>query len=234
MKDSELQFDRSCHVLYSKQCKKEILAKIALHYPEAERETVWEKVQRQYADFLSDWRTDLGGKKNFHNGAGGTYDCIAIMSYYAACRDVTTFREIEEMEENLILTSFRKLSKFVDCNKPFFKKLMYKAFCTAKKRCDEWHDYEMAVAPFDKDKPIYYEFTACPAAEFAIKHGLTDIMPALCNVDYASMELIHARLVRTTTCANGCKCDYTICGDKDPYLRDHPEYRDETGYRRNR
>ena len=87
MKDSELQFDRSCHVLYSKPCKKEILTKIALHYPETECEAVWEKVQRQYADFLSDWRTDLGGKKNFHNGAGGTYDCIAIMSYYAACRD---------------------------------------------------------------------------------------------------------------------------------------------------
>ena len=51
---------------------------------------------------------------------------------------------------------------------------------------------------------------------------------------FASMELIHARLVRTTTCANGCKCDYTICGDKDPYLNDHPEYRDEAGYRRNR
>ena len=65
MKDSELQIDRSCHVLYSKPCKKEILAKIALHHPEAERETVWEKVQRRYADFLSDWRTDLGGKRNF-------------------------------------------------------------------------------------------------------------------------------------------------------------------------
>ena len=33
MKDSELQIDRSCHVLYSKPCKKEILAKITLHYP---------------------------------------------------------------------------------------------------------------------------------------------------------------------------------------------------------
>ena len=33
MKDSELQIDRSCHVLYSKPCKKEIRAKIALHYP---------------------------------------------------------------------------------------------------------------------------------------------------------------------------------------------------------
>ena len=78
MKDSELQIDRSCHVLYSKPCKKEILAKIALHYPEAERETIWEQVQRQYADFLSDWRTDLGGKKNFHNGVGGTYGGLWI------------------------------------------------------------------------------------------------------------------------------------------------------------
>ena len=70
MKDKELQFDRTCHVLYSKPCKKEIRAKIALHYPEAEREAVWEKVQRQYVEFLSDWRTDLGGKQNFHNAAG--------------------------------------------------------------------------------------------------------------------------------------------------------------------
>ena len=35
MKDNELLFDRKSHVLYSKPCKKEILAKIALHYPEA-------------------------------------------------------------------------------------------------------------------------------------------------------------------------------------------------------
>ena len=76
MKDSKLQFDRKVHVLYSKTCKKEIRAKIALHYPAAEQEAVWGSVQRQYADFLSDWRTDLGGKKNFHNGTGGTYDCM--------------------------------------------------------------------------------------------------------------------------------------------------------------
>ena len=53
MKDKNLLFDRKSHVLYSRPCNKEIRAKIALHYPEAERETVWEKVQRQYADFLS-------------------------------------------------------------------------------------------------------------------------------------------------------------------------------------
>ena len=233
MKDNELQFDRSCHVLYSKLCKKEIQEKIALHYSEAERDAVWEKVQRQYVEYLAGWRTDLGGKKNFHNGAGGTYDCIAIMTYYTVCKNVTSFREIEEMEENLIQPSFRRL-KFVDCNKPFWRKLMYKAFTRAKAACDQWHDYEMHVAPYEEGKPIYYEFTACPAAEFAKTFGLMEIMPALCNVDFASMELIRARLVRTTTCANGYKCDYTICGDRDPYLDKHPEYRDEAGYRRNK
>ena len=104
----------------------------------------------------------------------------------------------------------------------------------AKKRCDKWGDFKMNVAPFDKDKPIYYEFTECPVAEFAKEHGLLEIMPALCNPDFKGMELIHARLVRKTTCANGCRCDYTICGDRDQYLKDHPEYTDKDGYRRNR
>ncbi len=233
MKDKDLQFDRSCHVLYTKACKKEIRAKIALHYPPAEREVVWERVQLKYVDFLSDWRTDLGGKKNFHNGKGGNYDCIALMTYYVVCREVTSLAEIEEMEGNLFLGAFRKM-KFVDCNKPFFKKLMYKAFGNAKRQCDRWGDFKMNVAPYEAGKPIYYEFTECPTAEFARKHGLTEVMPALCNPDFEAMECIHARLVRTTTCAFGERCDYAIVGDRDPYLKDHPEYRDEAGYRRNK
>ena len=233
MKNKDLQFDRSCHMIYSKQCEKEIKRKIALHYDERERDEVWERAQNKYVEYLAEWRIDLGGKKNFHNGRGGTYDCIAIMCYYVVCKDKTSFREIEEMEENLILPVFKKL-KFVNCNKPFWKKLMYKAFTTAKKGCDKWHDYEMNVAPYEKDKPIYYEFTACPAAEFAKQFGLLEIMPALCNVDYKSMELIRARLVRTGTCCDCDKCDYTICGSDDEYLKEHPEYVDEKGFRRNK
>ena len=234
MKDSELNIDLTCHVLYSKPCKAQIQSKIALHYPEDEREAVWTRVQKQYETFLSDWRTDLGGSKNFHNGAGGNYDCVALMAYYVVCKAVTSLEEIEQMEGDLFLTSFRKL-KFVDCNRPVFKRLMHRAFLNAKKQCDKWGDFKMNVAPFDKGKPIYYEFTECPTAEFAKKHGLLEVMPALCNPDFTAMELIHARLVRTTTCANGCKCDYTICGDKDEaFLSAHPEYRDEAGYRRNR
>ena len=169
MKDSQLSFDRSCHVLYSKPFKKQIQKKIALHYPEAEREAVWERVQRQYAAFLSDWRTDLGGKKNFHNGAGGNYDCIALMAYYVVCKEKTCLAEIEEMEGELFLPAFRFLSRFVNCNKPPFKKLMYKSFQNAKRQCDKWGDFQMNLDPFDPEKPIYYEFTTCPTAEFAKK-----------------------------------------------------------------
>lgn len=134
MNDDQLQFDRTCHVIYSKPCKAEIREKIAHHYPESQREAVWERVQMQYVDFLSDWRTDLGGEKNFHNGPGGNYDCIALMAYYAVCKDVTSLQEIEEMEGKLFLPSFRKLSKlkFIDINKPLCKKLLHRAFLNAK------------------------------------------------------------------------------------------------------
>ena len=48
MNDDQLQFDRTCHVIYSKPCKAEIREKIAHHYPESQREAVWERVQMQY------------------------------------------------------------------------------------------------------------------------------------------------------------------------------------------
>ena len=236
MKDSDLQFDRSCHVLYTPACKEQIQAKIALHYPAPQREEVWEKVQRQFVDFLSEWRTDLGGKANFHNGAGGTYDCAALMTYYVVCKDVTSLAEIEEMEGSLFLPAFRTLHKlgFINANKPFIKKLLHYSFASASKKCNQWNDYKMNIAPYDPNKPIYYEFTACPVAEFAKQFGLLEVLPALCNPDYEAMELLHAKLVRTTTCGNGCKCDYTIYGDCDLRLKEHPEYIDEAGYRRNK
>ena len=54
----------------------------------------------------------------------------------------------------------------------------------------------------------------------------------MCNPDFTGMELIHAKLIRKTTCSNGCRCDYTICGDQNPCAMEHPEYQDEQGYRR--
>lgn len=232
MKDNEVEFDRSCHVIYSKACKKVILEKIAEHYPN-ETEKVFEDVQRQYSDFLKSYRTDLGGKKNFHNGTAGTYDCIALFSYYKVCKDKTSLGEIEGMNNAIFLPAFKKLS-FADCNKLIFRKLMHKAFAASAKKCGRWNDYKMNVFPYKEGEPIRYEFTACPIADFARENGLLNVLPAICNADFAAMELIHARLIRKTTCGNGSVCDYAICGDKDEYAALHEEYTDTEGYRRNK
>ena len=69
MEDKELVFDREHHILYTKQCREEILNKISLHYSAEDVEKIFTKVQLQYIEFLKDYRTDLGGKKNFYNGA---------------------------------------------------------------------------------------------------------------------------------------------------------------------
>lgn len=233
LKERELIFDRNCHVIYSKQLRKKIIEKITLHYPEDKMEEIFTKFQLQFVDFLKDYRTDLGGKKNFHNGVCGTYDCIAVFAYYIVCKDVTSFEEIESLYGDLFIDFFKKLS-FVDCNKDFYLRLMHKAFLKAEKRCEKWKDYNMQVEPFKKGEPIRYRFTACPVAEFAKEHNLIDILPALCNADYAAMEVIHARLVRTTTLGVGEYCDYTICGDKDSFLNNHEEFRDENGGRCNK
>lgn len=93
MKDSELQFDRTCHVLYSKPCKRQICEKIALHYPEGECETVWEQVQRQYVTFLRDWRTGRSSRRRRPATSGVSVGRgLNVVSASVLCRDDTTFK----------------------------------------------------------------------------------------------------------------------------------------------
>ncbi len=234
MLEKDLPIDRTCHVVYTKACKKQMRQMLEKYYVPEEQEKMWEAFQMKFVECLKTWRTDLGGAKNFHNGQGGTYDCIAMMCFYDVCREKVTFRDVEVMEENLMMPSFRKL-RFVNINRPFWKKLMHTAFLKAKSRCDAWHDYEMHVQPYDADKPIAYDFTSCPTAEFAKQFGYTDIVAALCNVDYVCLQQLHARLIRTGTCVDCACCDYCIAGDRDTkVIAGHEEYVDEAGFRRNR
>ncbi len=121
---------------------------------------------------------------------GVHYDCITIMSYYTVCKAVTSFREIEEMEENLILRSSAGCGLWTATSRS--GEADVQSICAGERRLRQMADYEMTVA-YDKDKLFIMNFTSLSAAEFAIQHGLTDIMPALCNVDYASMELLQRK-----------------------------------------
>ena len=182
MRDKDLQFDRTCHVLYSKPCKREIQSKIALLYPPRR----------------------AGGCM----GAGAKAICALSVGPAHGSRRQKEFPQRQGRQLRLHCTDgvlcclqraykpcgnradgWQSVSRKIQKNEIFrlqqavFKRLMYRAFLNTKKQCDRWDD---------------------------------------------------TRLVRTTTCVNGDKCDYTICGDRDEYLNEHPEYRDEHGYRRNK
>lgn len=228
MKESLLDIDRKNHVIYTPKCRKVILKHLREHYPEDEVDDVFMKIQLQYVEYLKTFRKDLGGKKNPSNGKAGTFDSIMLFSCYVVLGDKTSFNEIEEICREIFIGK-RKHVPFVDCNRRFFKKLMYRAFIRAEKRCEQYHDYEMTVEPYREGEPLRYKFTTCPVAAFAREHNLLDILPALCNVDYPAISLFRARLIRTTTLGRGECCDYAIVGDRDPYIKKHEEYRDENG-----
>ena len=66
---------------------------------------------------------------------------------------------------------------------------------------------------------FYYHFTQCPLNTFARREGLLDVLPVMCEMDFLTAGLMHAKLHRENTLAGGGKiCDYWFYGDqmKDP------------------
>ena len=46
-------------------------------------------------------------------------------------------------------------------------------------------------------------------------YGYQEINPVLCNIDYITMSMMHSRLIREHTVAEGAGiCDYWTVGDK--------------------
>lgn len=81
MKEKELDIDWKKHVCYSKKAKKVIKNRLKEQFASGKAEEIWEKIQLKYVEYLKTMPY-LGGKKDGHNGAGGTYDCIVLFAYY--------------------------------------------------------------------------------------------------------------------------------------------------------
>lgn len=228
------QIDLKKHVLYSPLMEKVIKKHLEEKYHGDDIEKMWEKVQLQYAVFLKDLPY-LGGKKNTHNGTGGTYDCIMLFAYYEALEHTPDINELYEMNCEVFLTGFKSLEKIANANKSFVRRVLHTAFSAtarSKYNCDPKQPtgYIMKVEPYDKKIGPKYIFERCPIAEFAKAHGYLDIMPAFCNSDYPAMEMIHGHLIRKHTCANSDICDYWIVGDVSEAAKEHPKKIDDKGY----
>ncbi|MCM1039359.1 MAG: L-2-amino-thiazoline-4-carboxylic acid hydrolase [Ruminococcus sp.] len=233
MRPSELHIDLNRHILYSPEMEKVIRKKLSERYDSDGADQVWEKIQLQYAAFLKDLPY-LGGKKNTHNGVGGTYDCIMLFAYYEVLDPKPSINELYEMNVEVFLPAFQKMAGVVNPNKPLLLRLLHLAFVITAKKDNKSPKqptgYIMEVEPYSKTEGVRYHFHRCPIAEFAKEHGYLDIMPAFCNTDYPAMDMINGALIRRHTCANSNICDYWIVGDQSEIAKKHPRKTDEKGY----
>lgn len=75
--------------------------------------------------------------------------------------------------------------------------------------------WRISFALHEHEQGITYDFTRCPIAEFCKAQGIEEVTPVMCDIDNLTTRLIHARLIRNHTLAEGApSCDYWIVPDK--------------------
>ena len=231
----DIDIDLRKHMLWSRRTEKAIRKDIGKRYPDRQEE-IWKGAVARYAEYLKE-QPYIGGRKN--RQAEGVYDSIMILSYYASLPERISKEELEEINNNAFLPVYARLEGKVDANNPMILRIMHLAFRivarSVRKHEDRWPgNYHMEVKPYDREDGITYCFHSCPIADFARRVGLEDMMPCICNADYPMLGEMKAGLIRHHTCANGDCCDYHIVGNMSRQLKEHPVYRDEEGYLRNK
>lgn len=207
---------------FLKSFKKDIITHAKNKYGNEQAKEIWAETEKIYDRFLSEIPY-IGGSENFmsHN----LYQSLVLFAYYEATgRDLS----IDEMEEaiNKVSCDKRKyLGKFINLNhllhKPIIS-LIYKYLGVIKKQSDkhrgrDWHNtWGIEINPDNHKKGVAITLVGCPIADFAKEHGYWNIMPVLCKTDYTTIEMLHGKLIRHHTVAEGYdKCDYWIIGDKE-------------------
>lgn len=179
------------------------------------------KTERIYNRFLTEIPY-IGGSENFmsHN----LYQSLVLFAYYEATERDLSIDEMEKVIDNAFCGRFKAVSKFVNLNHLLCKpvvSIVYKLIGIIKKQADkhrgrDWHNtWGIEINPDSHIKGIAMTLVGCPIADFAKEHGYAHLMPVLCKTDHKQIEMLHGKLIRNHTVAEGYdKCDYWIIGDK--------------------
>ncbi len=166
---------------------------------------------------------DIGGSENMM--AYNLDMFIIAISFYEASDHRIDGAAIGEIAQD-VFGRLEFLRHFVNLNRKgtmrFFRKLMYKKYVPyaqlveEKRSKGEWgNTWRIRVNPDEKSEGVRFDLVGCPLADYAKANGYTDLLPYLCATDHVIPKLIHAKLIRTHTCALGSdSCDYWYVGDE--------------------
>ena len=96
-----------------------------------------------------------------------------------------------------------------------FGKMIRRSADWAEKHPEDWNTWDFHFDEHLHRDGFYYHFNHCPIADFCQKYGYEEINPVLCNIDHITMAMMHSRLIRKHTVAEGAGiCDYWTVGDR--------------------
>ncbi|MCM1327728.1 MAG: L-2-amino-thiazoline-4-carboxylic acid hydrolase [Bacteroidales bacterium] len=191
-------------------------------YGEREAERLLRDMEPIYDRFLAE-TPFIGGKENLMSK--NLDMAIPFFALYEASGKTLSADVVNEMLDMVMVSRYRKIGRFINFNhldKPWIIKRIHRLMEKVVRKINDhkgkdWNDtWGIQVNPEGHDHGLAMTLVGCPIADFAKKHGYTDILPLLCESDIKAAEALHARLIRHHTVAQGAdSCDYWFVGDKE-------------------
>ena len=191
------------------------------HYPD-EAEKIIQKADELFP-ILYAKAPDIGGKEN---AMSYNLDLMILSaSFYEASDHRIDGGAIMEIAGD-IFSRYRFLRKIVNMNRGWqmklFRSVLYKRYIPYAELVEkkvskgEWgNTWRVKINPRNTEEGVCFELVGCPLADFARANGYEELLPYMCASDHLLAELIHAKLIRTHTCATGSgSCDYWYVGDE--------------------
>ena len=184
--------------------------------PDVDADSLIRSAKPIYQDLLS--KIDGISEKN-PMAMNITTSFIIIAIWLASDRRITVDQMYQVMEITMDWGVMKKMYGGYDLNT---EKGVAKVSAKMRKSAqyNDMHPEETNtfIVGFDEDlhrDGFYYYFTQCPIANFCKENGYEEINPVLCRIDYLTAKLMHGKLHRQTTIADGGEiCDYWVTGDK--------------------
>ena len=153
--------------------------------------------------------------------ASNIYMSFVFFAVYKAANGKITIKALRMIaNETMEWKPLRLIGVFINANKLSGIRAIHKMMLKNAEWLEKHPKYKKVSWDFNFDENkhrdgYYYHFTQCPLNSFARREGLLDVLPVMCDTDFLTAGLMHAKLHRENTLAGGGKiCDYWYVGDK--------------------
>ena len=209
-----------------KMIRKEFIRYTKEHWPD-EAEAIIRRADRLYPALYAK-APDIGGPENV---MAYNLDLLILSASFSEASGHRIDGEVITEMAKRMCRRYRFVGKFVNANHKWQMKLaraiLYRRYTPYVKLVEEklsrgeWNNtWRVRIDPRNTGEGICFDVIGCPLADYARANGYMGLLPYMCAADHLMSGLVHAKLIRTHTCATGSEsCDFWYVGDRSETAR---------------